>query len=114
MRARHFEILNELHSKPNHISLDRTPTCDYSASKWPCNDQIDLTKAQIPVLAINGEFDVPNARMQHKLKNFKSVVLPGKTAPDSHHGRLYPGSVYPDACGFHQCQRPEGMSGHGH
>ena len=52
MRARHFEILNEFHSKPNHISLDRTPTCDYSASKWPCNDQIDLTKVEIPVLAM--------------------------------------------------------------
>ena len=42
---------------------------------------IDLTKIQIPVLAINGEFDRPNfktARMQRELKNFKSVVLPGK------------------------------------
>jgi pimeloyl-ACP methyl ester carboxylesterase len=44
--------------------------------------QIDLTKIDIPVLAINGEFDGPNAktaRMQRELKNFKSVVLPGKS-----------------------------------
>jgi pimeloyl-ACP methyl ester carboxylesterase len=44
--------------------------------------QIDLTKIKIPVLAINGEFDNPNAkthRMQRELTNFKSVVLPGKS-----------------------------------
>ncbi len=44
--------------------------------------QIDLTKIKIPVLAINGEFDRPNAkthRMQRELANFKSVVLPGKS-----------------------------------
>src|SRR5262249_51255299 len=44
--------------------------------------QIDLTKIVIPVLAINGEFDRPNAktyRMQRQLANFTSVVLPGKS-----------------------------------
>jgi pimeloyl-ACP methyl ester carboxylesterase len=44
--------------------------------------QIDLTKIKIPVLAINGEFDNPNAkthRMQRELTNFKGVVLPGKS-----------------------------------
>ncbi|MGH9671705.1 MAG: alpha/beta fold hydrolase [Bryobacteraceae bacterium] len=44
--------------------------------------QIDLTKVTIPVLAINGEYDRPNAkttRMARELKNFKSVVLPGKS-----------------------------------
>lgn len=43
---------------------------------------LDLTKIDIPVLAINGEFDAPNARthrMQRELSNFKSVVLPGKS-----------------------------------
>jgi pimeloyl-ACP methyl ester carboxylesterase len=43
---------------------------------------IDLTRIQIPVLAINGEFDQPiakTARMHRELKNFKSVVLPGKS-----------------------------------
>jgi pimeloyl-ACP methyl ester carboxylesterase len=43
---------------------------------------IDLTKIEIPVLALNGEFDNPNAktvRMQRELKNFKSVILPGKS-----------------------------------
>ena len=43
---------------------------------------IDLAKIDIPVLAINGEFDAPNAkvtRMQRELKNFKSVILPGKS-----------------------------------
>jgi pimeloyl-ACP methyl ester carboxylesterase len=43
---------------------------------------IDLTTIKIPVLAINGQFDGPNAkthRMQRELANFKSVVLPGKS-----------------------------------
>ena len=34
------------------------------------------------MLAINGEFDSPNAkthRMQRELVNFKSVILPGKS-----------------------------------
>jgi pimeloyl-ACP methyl ester carboxylesterase len=52
--------------------------------KWKPEDrgQIDLTKIKIPVLAINGEFDGPNAkthRMQRELANFKAVVLPGKS-----------------------------------
>jgi pimeloyl-ACP methyl ester carboxylesterase len=43
---------------------------------------IDLSKVTIPVLAINGEFDGPNAkthRMQRELKDFRSVILPGKS-----------------------------------
>jgi pimeloyl-ACP methyl ester carboxylesterase len=44
--------------------------------------QIDLTKIKIPVVAINGEFDRPNAkthRMRRELANFTAVVLPGKS-----------------------------------
>ena len=43
---------------------------------------IDLTEITIPVLAINGEFDSPNAkthRMERELASFRSVVLPGKS-----------------------------------
>ncbi len=43
---------------------------------------LDLTKITIPVLAINGEFDRPNAkthRMQRELADFQAVVLPGKS-----------------------------------
>jgi pimeloyl-ACP methyl ester carboxylesterase len=43
---------------------------------------IDLTKIKIPVLAINGEFDRPNAkthRMQRELSSFRAVFLPGKS-----------------------------------
>jgi pimeloyl-ACP methyl ester carboxylesterase len=43
---------------------------------------IDLSRVRIPVIAINGEFDRPIAkttRMKRELKNFKSVVLPGKS-----------------------------------
>jgi pimeloyl-ACP methyl ester carboxylesterase len=43
---------------------------------------IDLSKVTIAVLAINGEFDGPNTkthRLQRELKDFRSVVLPGKS-----------------------------------
>lgn len=51
---------------------------------WDPRDRgaIDLAKITIPVLAINGEFDMPVAkthRMQRELKNFKGVILPGKS-----------------------------------
>jgi pimeloyl-ACP methyl ester carboxylesterase len=71
-------------------TLARNPDRDDEAlaavQKYPWKpeerSQIDLTKIKIPVLAINGEFDGPNAkthRMQRELTNFKSVVLPGKS-----------------------------------
>jgi pimeloyl-ACP methyl ester carboxylesterase len=44
--------------------------------------QLDLTRLNIPMLAINGEFDRPNAkttRMAREVKNFTNVVLPGKS-----------------------------------
>lgn len=51
---------------------------------WKANERgtIDLAKIRIPVLAINGEFDGPNAkthRMKRELANFSAVVLPGKS-----------------------------------
>lgn len=51
---------------------------------WEPNERgaIDLKTITIPVLAINGEFDRPNAkthRMQRELPNFQAVVLPGKS-----------------------------------
>ncbi|MEX0675654.1 MAG: alpha/beta hydrolase [Pirellulales bacterium] len=55
---------------------------------------IDLTQIKIPVLAINGEFDRPNAkthRMQRELANFTSVVLAGK----SHLSAIVAGSIPP-------------------
>jgi pimeloyl-ACP methyl ester carboxylesterase len=44
--------------------------------------QLDLTKLNIPMLAINGEFDRPIAkttRMAREVKTFTNVVLPGKS-----------------------------------
>jgi len=57
--------------------------------------KIDLTTIKIPVLAINGEFDQPNAktaRMARELANFRSVVVPGKT-----HMTAVPTSQYTEA-----------------
>jgi pimeloyl-ACP methyl ester carboxylesterase len=54
--------------------------------------QIDLTKLNIPMLAINGEFDSPNAktaRLAREVKSFRNVVLPGK----SHLTAISPGYI---------------------
>jgi pimeloyl-ACP methyl ester carboxylesterase len=43
---------------------------------------LDLTRIDFPVLAVNGEFDAPyskTTRMQRELKEFRSVILPGKS-----------------------------------
>ncbi len=48
----------------------------------PTGPQLDLTKLTIPMLAINGEFDRPNAkthRLWREARNFTNVVLPGKS-----------------------------------
>ena len=50
-------------------------------SSGPRSD-IDLSTIKIPVLAINGEFDRPIAktrRLERELKDFRSVILPGKS-----------------------------------
>ena len=44
-------------------------------------NRLDLTTIDIPVMAINGEYDRPNARthrLARELKDFTNLVLPGK------------------------------------
>src|SRR5262249_61479841 len=60
------------------------PTTAAQAAATPTRTgpQLDLTKLNIPMLAINGEFDRPNAkttRLAREVKNFTNVVLPGKS-----------------------------------
>ncbi|HET9531510.1 MAG TPA: alpha/beta hydrolase [Blastocatellia bacterium] len=53
-----------------------------SARQQPAGPRLDLTKLDIPMLAINGEYDRPNARtarLAREAKNFKNVILPGKS-----------------------------------
>jgi pimeloyl-ACP methyl ester carboxylesterase len=61
----------------------RTPAAaPAAAAPARTGPQLDLTKLKIPMLAINGEFDRPNAkttRMTREVKNFTNVVLPGKS-----------------------------------
>ena len=61
----------------------RTPAAGpAAAAPARTGPQLDLTKLNIPMLAINGEFDRPNAkttRMTREVKNFTNVVLPGKS-----------------------------------
>jgi pimeloyl-ACP methyl ester carboxylesterase len=56
---------------------------------------IDLTKVEIPVLAINGEYDRPYSnthRLWRELRDFTNVVLPGK----SHLTAIVAGSMPPE------------------
>jgi len=61
----------------------RTPAAaPAAAAPARSGPQLDLTRLNIPMLAINGEFDRPNAkttRMTREVKNFTNVVLPGKS-----------------------------------
>ncbi len=53
-----------------------------AAPTQPTGPQLDLTKLNIPMLAINGEFDRPLAkthRLWREARNFTSVILPGKS-----------------------------------
>jgi pimeloyl-ACP methyl ester carboxylesterase len=53
-----------------------------AARPQPVAPQLDLTTLNIPMLAINGEYDRPIAkthRMWRELRNFTNVVLPGKS-----------------------------------
>jgi pimeloyl-ACP methyl ester carboxylesterase len=53
-----------------------------STTPRPAAPALDLTKLNIPMLAINGEFDRPNARtarLAREVKNFTNVILPGKS-----------------------------------
>ncbi len=58
-----------------------TPASAGAAAR-PTGPALDLTKLNIPILAINGEFDRPNAkthRLWREARNFTNVVLPGKS-----------------------------------
>lgn len=72
----------------------RTPAAPAAnaATTRPVGPQLDLTKLNIPMLAINGEFDRPNAkthRLWRECQNFTNVVLPGK----SHLTAISPGYI---------------------
>ena len=65
---------------------DRDDAALAAVRQYPWKDgergMIDLAKIKIPVLAINGQFDGPNAkthRMRRELANLTAVVLPGKS-----------------------------------
>lgn len=60
------------------------------------DNSIDLTKVEIPVMALIGEYDLPNARthrMHRELKDFRLVVLPGDTHGSAHFNPLYTQSL---------------------
>jgi pimeloyl-ACP methyl ester carboxylesterase len=69
-------------SREEAEKLADAPAKSRPAIARPAPLKVDLTKVTFPVLAINGEFDRPNAkthRLWRELRNFTNVVLPGKS-----------------------------------
>jgi pimeloyl-ACP methyl ester carboxylesterase len=60
----------------------RPATTASTPAPRPAAPSLDLTRLNIPMLAINGEYDRPNAkttRMAREVKDFTNVILPGKS-----------------------------------
>jgi pimeloyl-ACP methyl ester carboxylesterase len=58
------------------------PAGSPAAAAPPATPSVDLTKLDIPILAVNGSFDNPyrkTHRLWREVKTFQNVILPGKT-----------------------------------
>lgn len=74
-----FQRLRERAAEARNAAGDEGESSSRRAFRAPL--EIDLTTIDIPVIAINGEFDRPYSkshRMWRELKNFTNVVLPGR------------------------------------
>lgn len=74
-----FQRLRERAAEARKAAGDEGESSSRRAFRPPL--EIDLTTIDIPVIAINGEFDRPYSkshRMWRELKNFTNVVLPGR------------------------------------
>lgn len=80
MSREEAEKLADAPRPPRTTPASTTPAAP--RTQQPSGPQLDLTKLDIPMLAINGEYDRPLART-HRLwreaRNFTSVILPGKS-----------------------------------
>jgi pimeloyl-ACP methyl ester carboxylesterase len=79
--------------RPQPARRDVTP--EQAARLRAIMGDVDLIKVEIPVLAINGEYDQPYAkthRLWRELRDFTNVVLPGK----SHLTAIVAGTMPPE------------------
>jgi pimeloyl-ACP methyl ester carboxylesterase len=66
----------------------------------PTRPSVDLTKLQIPILAVNGSFDNPyrkTHRLWREVQTFQNVILPGKTHLTAIAAGAAPSQQYIDA-----------------
>lgn len=78
--------------RPARPAAATPPAGTATAAVRPAGPQLDLSTLDIPMQAINGEFDRPISkthRMWRELRNFNNVVLPGK----SHLTAIAPGYI---------------------
>jgi pimeloyl-ACP methyl ester carboxylesterase len=76
MSREEAEKLADTPTRPANTTNTTTPR------PQPTPPSVDLTKLNIPMLAINGEFDRPMAkthRLWREVNNFTNVILPGKS-----------------------------------
>ena len=80
------------------------PASDAVAAARRSQPQIDLTKLNVPMLVINGEFDKPNAKSAHRPRGEEreNRGATGQVALDGDCGRLHSARVHRQHGGVHQ------------
>ena len=76
------------------------PAGSPAAAAPPAAPSVDLTKLDIPILAVNGSFDNPyrkTHRLWREVKTFQNVILPGKTHLTAIAAGAAPSQQYVDA-----------------
>ena len=76
------------------------PAARRAAAAPPAAPSVDLTKLEIPILAVNGSFDNPyrkTHRLWREVKTFQNVILPGKTHLTAIAAGAAPSQQYIDA-----------------
>ncbi len=75
------EVGNNAAARPPRAGVPAGDRSEFLARQRALSASIDLTKLDLPIIAINGEFDRPYAkthRLWREARNFTNVVLPGK------------------------------------
>jgi len=71
-----------------------------AATRAPAAPAVDLTKLEIPILAVNGSYDNPyrkTHRLWREVRIFQNVILPGKTHLTAIAAGAAPSQQYVDA-----------------
>jgi pimeloyl-ACP methyl ester carboxylesterase len=82
------------------VSAARPQGSAAAATRAPVPPAVDLTKLEIPILAVNGSYDNPyrkTHRLWREVRIFQNVILPGKTHLTAIAAGAAPSQQYVDA-----------------